>query len=126
MQQEIQENNLLENVKTQGQLLKNFLTEKMQNHPHIGDVRGRGLFVGIEIVKDKLNKTAFDPKLKLHSIIKKKAMANGLMIYPMGGTIDGNNGDHILLAPAYIITESLVHEIVDRLILSIDQAIKQV
>ena len=126
VQQEIQENNLLANVKKQGQLLKKLLTEKMQDHPHIGDVRGRGLFVGIEIVQDKLNKTPFNPKLKLYSILKKKAMENGLMIYPMGGTIDGNYGDHILLAPAYTITESLVHEIVDRLILSIDQAINQV
>ncbi|RLA08472.1 MAG: aspartate aminotransferase family protein [Gammaproteobacteria bacterium] len=125
VQQEIQEKNLLENVNKQGELLKNTLQDIATNHPFIGDVRGRGLFVGLELVKDKNNKQPFGYKRRLHATIKKQAMDNGLMIYPMGGTIDGKNGNHILLAPPFIATSSDIEQICNKLIKSIDSAIEK-
>ncbi len=113
VQQEIRKKNLLENVCHQGDFIKSLLHEKLDEHPHVGDIRGRGLFVGIELVKDKFSKTHFDSSLGLHKKIKSQAMQQGLMCYPMGGTIDGKNGDHILLAPPYIIEESQAEELVD-------------
>lgn len=112
---EIEERDLLSNVRAMGGRLRDALVARFGNHPHVGDIRGRGLFLGLELVADRGLKTPFDPALKLAAKIKKAAMAEGLMCYPMGGTIDGERGDHILLAPPFIIDESHVEMIVDRL-----------
>lgn len=126
-QLEIQELNLLDNVRKQGDNLREQLKAKFLSIPeldqHIGDIRGRGLFIGIELVKDKVLKEPFDSSLKLHAKIKKRSMENFLMVYPMGGTIDGVRGDHILIAPPFIIDESNVEQIVERLALSINEAL---
>jgi adenosylmethionine-8-amino-7-oxononanoate aminotransferase len=123
VQEYILQNNILDNVCKQGKYLKDNLSEIAKNHNFIGDVRGRGLFVGLELVQDKISKTPFDYKLKTHAKIKKNAMDLGLMIYPMGGTIDGKNGDHILLAPPFIIDKNQIDELIEKLILSIDKSI---
>jgi len=94
-----------------GDKLDAALTERFGNHPNVGDIRGRGLFRALEFVSDRTNKEPFDPKHALNAKIKKAAMARGLMCYPMGGTIDGRRGDHVLLAPPFIIDESHVAEI---------------
>ena len=122
VQKEIQNKNLLENVTTQGAYLQELLKIRMIDHPHIGDIRGRGLFVGVEIVKDKESKAPFSPDLKTHAAIKKFAKQSGLLVYPMGGTIDGQFGDHVLLAPPFIVNESHIEHIVEKLMVSIDQA----
>ncbi len=103
VQKVIRRDNLLDNVRKQGALLSRRLNERFGNHPFVGDVRGRGLFQGVELVADRGTKEPFDPKLKLHARIKREAMARGLMVYPMGGTIDGARGDHVLLAPPFIV-----------------------
>jgi hypothetical protein len=126
VQQVIREENLLENVRRQGDKLDLALHERFGNHPHIGDIRGRGLFRGLELVSDRSTKSTFEPGLQLHKQIKKQAMEDGLMCYPMGGTIDGVHGDHILLAPPYIIDESHIEEMVEKLGLAVDTAIAQV
>ena len=112
---------LLANVRAQGAYLERRLRERFANHHHVGDIRGRGLFWGVEIVADRAGKRPFDPALKLHARIKQTAMAHGLMIYPMGGTDEGKAGDHILLAPPFIVTERDSDEIVDRLGIVIDE-----
>lgn len=106
---------LMENVNAMGRRLQDGLTAALGDHPNVGDIRGRGLFRGIELVADRASKEPLDPKLKTHAKIKKEAMARGLMSYPMGGTIDGIRGDHILLAPPYIITAEEVDLIVERI-----------
>jgi adenosylmethionine-8-amino-7-oxononanoate aminotransferase len=126
VQQVIREENLLENVRRQGDKLDLALHERFGNHPHIGDIRGRGLFRGLELVSDRSTKSTFEPGLQLHKQIKKQAMEDGLMCYPMGGTIDGVHGDHILLAPPYIIDESHIEEMVEKLGSAVDTAIAQV
>ncbi|WP_406818832.1 aspartate aminotransferase family protein [Pseudomonas sp. KnCO4] len=123
VQKTIDKRGLLNRVVTLGDTLQARLTERFGEHPHVGDVRGRGLFRGIELVNDRATKTPFDPSVKLHARVKKAAMAHGLMCYPMGGTVDGQRGDHILLAPPFIIDSSHIDAIVDKLALAIDSAI---
>jgi adenosylmethionine-8-amino-7-oxononanoate aminotransferase len=112
-QQQLRERNLLENVRTQGAYLKERLHERFDQSPFVGDIRGRGLFVGIELVADRQSKEPFPPELKLHQQIKRLSMEQGLMCYPMSGTVDGSRGDHILLAPPFIIERSHIDTIVD-------------
>ncbi len=123
VQETIRRDNLLANVREMGALLRRRLGERFGNHAHVGDIRGRGLFQAIELVEDRLTKAPFDPARKLHAKVKKAAMARGLMVYPMGGTIDGQRGDHVLLAPPFIVTASQIDEIVDRLAAAVDDAL---
>ncbi|AOI88742.1 aspartate aminotransferase family protein [Burkholderia pseudomultivorans] len=115
VQRVIAEEKLLDNVKARGEQLRASLREHYAAHPHVGDVRGRGLFVGVELVRDRDSKATFDPALKLHAAVKREAMQRGLMVYPMGGTIDGVHGDHILVAPPFICTAQQIDTIVERL-----------
>jgi len=119
----IRRDNLLENVRRQGSYLSRRLNERFGNHPFVGDLRGRGLFQGIEIVSDRGTKEPFNPSNKLHERIKRAAMARGLMVYPMGGTVDGMRGDHVLLAPPFIIDSDGIDAIVERLGEAIDAAV---
>lgn len=106
---------MLAEVRRLGDVLRGLLEERFGDHPHVGDIRGRGLFLGLELVADRPSKQPFDPAKKVHAKVKAEAMANGLMCYPMGGTIDGVLGDHVLLAPPFICTDADLATIVDRL-----------
>jgi adenosylmethionine-8-amino-7-oxononanoate aminotransferase len=123
VQQTIRDENLLEQVRIQGALLDAALTERFGNHPHVGDIRGRGLFRAVELVADRASKRPFDGGLKLHAQVKRAAFERGLACYPSGGTADGVNGDHVLLAPPYIVTADEIALIVDRLGAAIDAAL---
>ena len=113
--QAIESENLLENVRVRGASLQQRLRAVLGDHPNVGDVRGRGLFIGIEFVKDRATKEPLDPAAKTHNRLQKEAMSEGLMVYGMGGTIDGRSGDHVLIAPPYILSESEQEELVDKL-----------
>jgi adenosylmethionine-8-amino-7-oxononanoate aminotransferase len=126
VQQVIERDDLLANVRLQGAHLERRLKERFGNHHHVGDVRGRGHFWGVELVADRATKTPFDPAVKLNARIKQAAMARGLMVYPMGGTADGASGDHVLLAPPFITDEAMMDTIVERLGEAVDAAIAQV
>jgi adenosylmethionine-8-amino-7-oxononanoate aminotransferase len=123
VQRVIADDHLLDKVKARGEQLRSLLREHYAQHPFIGDVRGRGLFVGVELVRDRATKTPFDAKLKLHAAIKREAFERGLMVYPMGGTVDGKSGDHVLLAPPFICTERDIEQIVSRLTDAIEGAL---
>ncbi|MGF6756630.1 aspartate aminotransferase family protein [Paraburkholderia sp. GAS42] len=123
VQRVIADDNLLVNVQARGEQLRALLRERYAGHPHIGDVRGRGLFVGVELVRDRETKAPFDATLKLHAKIKAEAFERCLMVYPMGGTVDGRNGDHVLLAPPFICTARDIGNIVSRLADAIDAAL---
>lgn len=114
---------LLGRVQAQGARLEAGLRARLGQHPHVGDIRGRGLFRGIELVADRESKAPFDPARKLHARIKAAAMAEGLMCYPMGGTIDGARGDHVLLAPPFIISDDETEMVVARLATALDRAL---
>ncbi len=122
VQRVLRRDDLLANVRKQGALLARRLHQRFSNHPFVGDVRGRGLFQGIELVADRGTKEPFDPRLKLHARVKGEAMARGLLVYPMGGTVDGSRGDHVLLAPPFIVDDAAIDAIVERLGDAIDAA----
>ncbi len=124
VQRTIESEGLLENVVAKGAALRDALNARFGNHPHVGDIRGRGLFIGIELVRDRGDKSSFDPALKLHARIKKAAMAEGLICYPGGGTVDGTRGDHILLAPPFILNDGQVEELVGKLETAVASALE--
>ncbi len=117
-------NGMMQRVTTQGNKLKAALEAEFGNHPHIGDIRGRGLFLGIELVQDRASKATFDPARKLHASIKAHAFERGLICYPMGGTIDGRQGDHVLLAPPFIMEDEQIDEVVTKLSQAIEAALQ--
>ena len=98
-----------------GEALEDALTEAFGQHPHIGDIRGRGLFRGLEIVADRETKAPFDPGRAVHKRFKRAAFEAGLICYPMGGTIDGQRGDHVLLAPPFIMEPDQIGEVIAKL-----------
>jgi len=119
----IEEEHLLDNVRVRGAQLRRRLSETFAQHPNVGDVRGRGLFVGVELVADRASKTPLPAARKTHARVKECAVERGLLVYPMGGTVDGRNGDHILLAPPFITSEAEIEIIVERLGAAIDAAL---
>lgn len=123
VQKVIQRDRLLENVVKQGEYLQAQLQRAFGEHPHVGDIRGRGLFRAIELVANRSLKTAFDPARNVHARIKQNAMERGLMVYPMGGTIDGKHGDHVLIAPPFIVKPHEIDAIVERLSAALDASI---
>lgn len=119
----ILERNLIERVRDMGSKLDAELKTAFGQHPHVGDIRGRGLFRGIELVANRATKEPFDPNLGVNKKIKKHAFEAGLICYPMGGTLDGTAGDHILLAPPFIMEDHHVDEIVSKITMAIEKAI---
>jgi adenosylmethionine-8-amino-7-oxononanoate aminotransferase len=126
VQQVIERDGLLENVRARGDSLAARLSARFSNHPHVGDVRGRGLLLAVELVRDRATKAPFDHRAQLHARVKREGLARGLMTYPMGGTIDGQAGDHVLLAPPFVVEEPHLDLIVDRLHAAIDAAVASV
>ncbi|NSX54351.1 aspartate aminotransferase family protein [Parasulfitobacter algicola] len=113
---------LVQRCSTMGTSLQDALVQTFGQHSNIGDIRGRGLFIGLELVADRETKQPFAPDLAIHKLIKRQAFENGLACYPMGGTLDGKIGDHILLAPPFILEPEHIDEIVEKL----SQTLKQV
>ena len=113
--QKMTQKNLPARVQMMGAKLRQALQDAFGQHPHIGDIRGRGLFLGLEFVQDREQKTPFDPHMSINCKIKAAAFEAGLICYPMGGTIDGKSGDHLLLAPPFILDDTHIDEIITKL-----------
>ena len=111
----IERDGLVERVASAGAQFGERLRRVLGAHPHVGDIRGRGFFWGVELVRDRESKAPFDSALKLHAQVKKQAMSLGLMVYPMGGTVNGCDGDHILLAPPFVASDAELAHIVELL-----------
>jgi adenosylmethionine-8-amino-7-oxononanoate aminotransferase len=120
VQRVIRRDGLVAKVHEDGAAFGAMLREALGGHPHVGDIRGRGFFWGLELVADRASKAPFDPALKLNAAVKKDAMARGLLCYPFGGTVDGRQGDHVLLAPPFIATRQHLQAIAERLAESVD------
>ena len=108
-------NDLVTRSAEKGKKLSNMLESKFSQHPNVGDIRGRGLFQGIEFVEDREKKKPLDPGLKFATKLKMNAFEAGLICYPMSGTRDGKNGDHVLLAPPFIIEDSQMDELIEKI-----------
>lgn len=115
VQQVIARDQLLPHVQKHSIVLQQLLTQAFGDHPHVGDIRGRGFFWGLELVQDRGTQQWFKPDRQIHAKIKAAAMDQGLMVYPMGGTVDGQHGDHVLLAPPFIASATDLQAIVHRL-----------
>jgi adenosylmethionine-8-amino-7-oxononanoate aminotransferase len=126
VQRRLHDDGLLARVLPMGERLGEKLRAALGAHPNVGDIRGRGLFWGVELVAARADKRPFDPGLRVHARLKKEAMAAGLMCYPMGGTLDGMLGDHVLLAPPFIVEESQLDELVDKLAGALDATLRSV
>ena len=114
VQKRLNEDGVLARVAPLGELLDKKLRAAFGRHPHVGDIRGRGLFRALELVEDRATKKPFDAIRKINTRLKKEALEAGLMCYPMGGTLDGVQGDHVLFAPAFIVEEAQLDELVDK------------
>ncbi|MCB1547183.1 MAG: aspartate aminotransferase family protein [Hyphomicrobiaceae bacterium] len=123
VQQVVEEEGLLARVRGQGEALRRMLVARLGQHAHVGDIRGRGLFVGVELVQDRDSKTPFARAQRLAERFKARAMENGLICYPMGGTAGEAGGDHVLLAPPFIISDGELAELTDKLALTLDETL---
>ena len=117
---------LVDGVTGKGEYLQDALRARLGQNAHVGDIRGRGLFVGVEFVADRGSKATLDPSLKFHAKLKAEAFKQGLICYPMGGTIDGLNGDHVLLAPAFICETAQLDELSDKLTSAVNTTLANV
>jgi adenosylmethionine-8-amino-7-oxononanoate aminotransferase len=124
VQRRLHDDGLLARVLPLGERLERKLRAAFGDHPNVGDIRGRGLFWGLELVAERASKRPFDPKLRVHARLKKEALRAGLMCYPMGGTLDGVQGDHVLLAPPFIVEEAQLDELVAMLGAALDAVLK--
>jgi adenosylmethionine-8-amino-7-oxononanoate aminotransferase len=111
----VEREGLLDQVKTGGAYLMGLLREALGDRPYIGDLRGRGYFIGIELVEERASKEPFPPALQLFARVRDQSFANGLICYPTGGNVDGVKGDQIILAPPYNASRAELEEIVDTL-----------
>ncbi|MFP4044424.1 MAG: aminotransferase class III-fold pyridoxal phosphate-dependent enzyme, partial [Rhodosalinus sp.] len=118
--QKLTEGGMVERAAATGARLRAALEDTFAQHPHVGDIRGRGMFLGLEFVQDRETRAPFDPAEARHKRLKDAAFDAGLVCYPMGGTIDGRRGDHVLLAPPFILTDDQIDELVDKLGRAID------
>ncbi len=123
VQEVFEREGLIERVQVLGRRLRDGLQERFGNHHHVGDIRGRGLFVGLELVEDRASKRPFDPARRINGRLKATALEEGLLCYPSGGTVDGKAGDHVLLAPPYICSESEIDLTVERLGTALDRVL---
>ena len=123
VQKVIRDEGLLERVRRASIRLRQALMQRVGRNASVGDVRGRGLLMALELVADRESKATFDPALKLSARIKAEAFERGLLVYPGSGTVDGVRGDHVLLAPPYNVTDAQIEVIVERLALAVDAAV---
>jgi len=119
VQKVVEEEGLLERVRDRGAYAMNALRDRLEQHAHVGDIRGRGLFIGVELVADRETREPFEPDKRVAARIKQTAFENGLICYPNAASADGERGDHVLLAPPFIISESEIDELADKLANSI-------
>ena len=115
VQKRLHDDGVLARVAPLGALLGEKLRAAFGSHPHVGDIRGRGLFWALELVQDRASKKPFDARLRLHARVKQSALQAGLLCYPSGGTADGMQGDHVLLAPPFVAEPAHLDEAVEKL-----------
>ena len=123
VQRRLRDDGLLARVQPMGELLGRELRRAFAEHPHVGDIRGRGLLWALELVRQRDLKQPFDPRERIHARVKQEALNQGLLCYPMGGTIDGVRGDHVLLAPPYTIEPEQLEELWEKLAAALQRAL---
>jgi len=130
VQRIIERDFLVERVHREGPALQQSLRDALSPvdavASSVGDVRGRGFFIGVEFVADRTTNQPFDPSLALHLRIRRQSLDHGLICYPMGGNVDGTRGDTVILAPPYNATTDELEQIVERFAISVAAALAEV
>ena len=126
VQEIVLRDNLVERVSSRGASFLADISEHVGDLAAVGDIRGRGYFVGIELVADRKSKRAFDPALQLTEVVRRRTLEAGLICYPVNGTIDGENGDVIILAPPYNASDAELDEIADKFSLGLRLALQDI
>jgi adenosylmethionine-8-amino-7-oxononanoate aminotransferase len=126
VQRIIERDNLIARVAEEGTWLRETLQAELGQNPHVGDVRGRGFFIGVEFVKDAETKQPFDASVQLFAKLQAQAFDNGLICYPVGGNVDGVNGDIAIISPPYNTSRAELEEIVEKFVRSADQVVRSV
>jgi adenosylmethionine-8-amino-7-oxononanoate aminotransferase len=111
----LRERNLVEASRSKGELMLKWLRAAIGDHSIVGDVRGLGLMIGIELVRDRDEKTPFPRKERMTERVVQAAFERRLLLYPSTGCVDGTVGDAIMLGPPFVITEAEIAEVVERL-----------
>ncbi len=124
VQKIVEREKLVERVRAMEAPLRSMLQDALRDVEAVGDIRGRGFFQAIELVADRKTRKPFDASRKLFMKIRAQAFTNGLICYPVGGNADGINGDVVILAPPYNVTDAELTEIVDKTATSIRQVLK--
>ena len=119
----IKQHGLIEKSEKMGEELMRRLREALGAHPNVGDIRGKGLFIGVEFVADRATKAPLEPELGFARLLGDTAFGLGLIVYPMSGTIDGRHGDHVLIAPPFVITKAQTGRLVELLVKALDQSL---
>ena len=115
VQRIVQREKLVEKVAAEGPLLRELLVQAMEGIAEAGDIRGRGFFQAVELVKDPETREPFPADLQVHLRVRQAALARGLICYPVNGNVDGKCGDHVILAPPYNVTRAELEDIAGRL-----------
>jgi hypothetical protein len=119
----VEREGLLALVRERGEALRAALDARFGQHAHVGDIRGRGLFLALELVADRETKAPFPRAARVAERLKAAAMEHGLICYPTSGCADGVSGDLVVLAPPYIIEREQVGEAVERLAAALSEAL---
>ncbi len=115
VQRIIERDGLLARVRTGGDSLQTTLRDSLARFPQVGDVRGRGYFIGIEFVRDRLSKAPFPQELGLSQEIASRAFQDGLICFPCAGNVGGGLGDAVIVAPPFNASDAELSELVDKL-----------
>jgi adenosylmethionine-8-amino-7-oxononanoate aminotransferase len=121
----IKRERLIERVRTDGPVFLRMLREALEPIEAVGDIRGRGFFVGIEFVANRATRHPFDPSAQLAHRIGRAAAHNGLLCYPSMGNVDGICGDTVILAPPYNTSLDQLREIAELFAHSIRRAVDE-
>lgn len=124
VQKIVEREKLVERVKAKAPQFRAMLAEATKDIEAVGDIRGRGYFQALELVADRKTRRPFEAEKKLFMKIRQQAFDNGLICYPVGGNVDGINGDVVILAPPYNATDAELAEIVEKTAASVRQVLK--
>lgn len=123
VQRIIERDSLLSRVRVTGQALQSALREALGRFDEVGDVRGRGFFIGVELVRDPVSKAPFPAQRGVSREISRRAFENGLICYPCAGHLCGESGDTVIVAPPYNASDAELSELIEKLALAIGQTL---
>jgi adenosylmethionine-8-amino-7-oxononanoate aminotransferase len=119
----LEDEHLVEESATKGDRLQGLVRERLADHPNVGEIRGRGLLVGLELVADRETRAAFSRAERVTEAVVQEARRHGLLVYSATGLADGTNGDSVLLGPPFVITDDELVIIADGVAAAIEAAV---